>query len=316
MTGLAGWLSEASAHAAQVDLLMACFLLLVFLLSAPVFILLVVFAVKYRRGRSADRTHPVNRNVWLETSWAVIPFLLTVLFFVWATKLYADLYRPPADALEIDVVAKQWMWKFEHPDGQREINDLHIPVGQPVTLIMASEDVIHSLFIPALRLKQDVVPGRYTRMWFTATRPGVYRLTCAEFCGSDHSVMGGRFIAMPRADYARWLRETAVDGTLAAQGKALFRSHGCSGCHDAAATVHAPALAGLYGRPVPLQDGRVVTADARYIRDSILLPQSQIAAGYPAIMPTYQNLLSEADVLKLVAYIQSLKVESPAEERR
>lgn len=316
MTPLSGWASEASAHAAQVDLLMGCFLLLVFLLSAPVFVLLVVFAVKYRRGRTADRAHPVNRNVWLEVSWAALPFLLTVAFFVWATKLYAELYRPPPDALEITVVAKQWMWKFQHPGGQREIDQLHVPVGQPVQLVMASEDVIHSLFIPALRLKRDVVPGRYERMWFTAGRPGVYRLTCAEFCGNAHSQMGGSLVALSRADYARWLGRADVDATPAARGAALFRARGCSGCHGPSSTVHAPPLAGLYGRPVALEDGSVVTADARYIRDSILLPQSQIAAGYPHIMPTYRNVLSEAEVLDLVAYVESLKDAAPAEGGR
>ncbi|MGE0004287.1 MAG: cytochrome c oxidase subunit II [Parvibaculaceae bacterium] len=316
MAGLSAWTDEVSTHAQSVDLLFAWFLLLVVLLSAPVFLLLIVFAVKYRRGRTADRAHAVNRNVWLETSWALIPFVLMVAFYVWATKLYADLYRPPATALEINVVARQWMWKFQHPGGQREIDELHVPAGEAVKLTMASEDVIHSLYIPALRLKQDVVPGRLTTMWFTAERPGIYRLTCAEFCGTDHSVMGGRFLVMTQADYARWLQESDVDRTLAAQGAALFRERGCSGCHGPAATVHAPALAGLYGSPVPLEDGRVVTADERYIRDSILLPQSEIAAGYPRIMPTFQNVLGEEDVLKIVAYIKSLRRTAPGRRVR
>jgi cytochrome c oxidase subunit 2 len=253
----------------------------------------------------------VNRNLWLETSWAVVPFVLILVFYVWATWLYFDLQRTPADALEINVVAKQWMWKFEHPGGQREINELHVPLGQTIKLTLASQDVIHSLFIPALRLKQDVVPGRYTQMWFTADRPGVYRLTCAEFCGTDHSVMGGRFVVMDERDYARWLEESDVDLTLAEAGAALFRSHGCSGCHGASATVHAPSLEGLYGSPVPLEGGEIVTADEQYIRDSILLPQSQIAAGYPRIMPTFRNVLSEDEVLKLVAYIKALRNGEP-----
>ncbi|MCS0493988.1 cytochrome c oxidase subunit II [Ancylobacter sp. MQZ15Z-1] len=311
MENLAGWASEASAHAASVDRLMLAFTLMMVALSVPVFVLMAVFAVKYRRGRTANRAHPVNRNVWLEVSWAIVPFLLTVVFFVWATKLFADLYDPPADAIAIDVVAKQWMWKFQHPGGQREINELHVPAGEPVKLTMASEDVIHSLYIPALRLKQDVVPGRYTSMWFTADRPGTYKLTCAEFCGVDHSVMGGSFIVMTPAAYERWLGQSQVDDTLAAAGAVLFRERGCSGCHGPGATVHAPPLTGLYGRPVPLEGGGVVTADDQYIRDSILLPQSQIAAGYPHIMPTFQNVLSEEEVLQLVAYIKSLRSGSP-----
>lgn len=300
------WPVEASAHSGTVDLLIAGISALSLLLSAPVFILIIVFAVKYRRGKPADRRHPVNRNIWLETTWAAIPFVLLLGFYVWSTWAYFDLQRPPAGALEIDAVAKQWMWKFQHPGGQHEINELHVPVGQPVRLTMASQDVIHSLFIPALRLKQDVVPGRYTHMWFTADKPGTYWLTCAEYCGTDHSVMGGRFVALAPRDYQRWLQQSDVDHTLAEDGAVIFRSRGCSGCHGPSSTVHAPKLEGIYGRPVPLEDGRIVTADDQYIRDSILLPQLQIAAGYPHIMPTFQNVLSEDEVLKLVAYIKSL----------
>ncbi len=309
---LGAWIGEASAHAAEIDRLALALGALVVLLSAPVFVLLVVFAVKYRRGKAADRAHPINRNVWVETSWALAPLLLLLVFYVWSTGIFAGLYRPPSDALTIAVVAKQWMWKFEHPGGQREIDELHVPTGRPIELVMASQDVIHSLYIPALRLKQDVVPGRYSRMWFEADRPGVYRLTCSEFCGTDHSTMGGRFVAMTPAAYAQWLERADVDGSLAARGAALFRSHGCSGCHGPASTVHAPSLVGLYGRAVPLESGGTVRADEQYIRDSILLPQSQIAAGYPHIMPTFPNVLDEAEVLELVAYVKSLA--SPAGE--
>jgi len=302
----ASWIAEASAHAARVDLLFICVTVLVFSLAAPAFILSIAFTIKYRRGKPANRKHAPNRNVWLEASWTMVPFLLLIVFFVWSAKLFVELHEPPANALEIDVVAKQWMWKFQHPGGQAEINELHVPVGRAVKLTMASEDVIHSLFIPALRIKQDVVPGRYTTMWFTADRPGRYELTCSQFCGTDHAIMGGHFIVMTPADYARWLDRPGVDDSLAAQGADLFRSRGCSGCHGPSATVHAPPLEGLFGGPVPLQNGQIVTADEQYIRDSILLPQKQIAAGYPAIMPTFQNVLSEDEVLKLVAYVESL----------
>jgi len=301
------WPGQASAYSGEVDLLIGAFTVLILLLSAPVFILIVVFATKYRRGKPANRRHAPNRNVWLEVSWTLVPFLLLIGFYIWSTDLFVRLYHPPAGALEIDVVAKQWMWKFKHPEGQGEIDELHVPSGEPVRLVMASQDVVHSLFVPALRLKQDVVPGRYTSMWFTADKPGTYRLACAEFCGMDHSVMGGSIVVMAPADYARWLEEAGTDGTLAAEGAALFRSRGCSGCHGPSATVHAPDLAGLYMRPVPLSDGTTVIADAQYLRDSILLPQAQIAAGYAAIMPTFANVLDEEEVLKLVAYIKSLK---------
>lgn len=306
MSAILHWLGEASSHAAAVDRLFVSMTVLVLLLSAPVFILTLAFAVKYRRGRPADRRPAPNRNVWLEVSWATIPFVLLVFFYVRATQLYAELYRPPPGALQIDVVAKQWMWKFQHPEGQAEINKLHVPAGEAVVLTMAAQDVIHSLYIPALRIKQDVVPGRYTHIWFKADKPGMYQLTCAEFCGTNHSTMGGSFIVMTPEDYAEWLRLSGTDQSLAAQGAALFRSKGCSGCHGPSATVHAPKLEGLFGSMVPLQDGRLVPADAGYIRDSILLPQADIAAGYPPIMPTFQNILSEEEVQKLVAYIESL----------
>jgi cytochrome c oxidase subunit II len=300
------WPGEISAHAASVDWLFVSLALLMLALSAPVFILTIVFAVKYRRGKPANRRHAPGRNVWIEVSWAGIPFLLLLVFYVQATGLFADLYHPPANALEIEAVGKQWMWKFQHPEGQQEINELHVPAGMPVKITMASQDVIHSLFIPALRIKQDVVPGRYTHLWFQADQPGSYQLLCAEFCGTNHSLMGGHFIVMTLGDYGTWLQRSKVDDTLAAQGAALFRDKGCSGCHSPAATVHAPPLEGLFGSNVPLQNGTMVLADAQYIRDSILLPQAQIAAGYPPIMPTYQNQLGEDEVLKLVAYVESL----------
>ena len=299
------WPGQASAYATHIDLLVGAFTVLIVLLSAPVFVLITVFAVKYRRGRPANRKHPVNNRVGLEISWALVPFFLILIFYYFATAMFFDLHHPPANAMEIDVVAKQWMWKFQHPEGQREIDELHVPVGEPIKVNMTSQDVIHSLYIPALRIKQDVLPGRYTSMWFTADQPGEYRLHCAEFCGTDHSVMGGRFIAMSKADYATWLEKSGVDMSLAAQGEVLFRTHGCSGCHGPSATVHAPPLENLFGQPVPLEDGSIVTADEQYVRDSILLPQKQIAAGYPHIMPTFQNVLGEDEVLKLVAYIKS-----------
>lgn len=308
---LAGLLpAEASNYSSQVDLLTFLLIVLVGGLSAPVFILMAYFAVKYRRGKPADRTHAANRNVWLEISWSIIPLIALIGFYLWSTDLFARLYHPPANALEIDVVARQWMWKFQHPEGQAEINELHVPVGEPVKLVMASQDVIHSLYLPALRIKQDVVPGRYTSEWFTASKPGIYALACAEYCGTNHSEMGGRIIVLSKADYARWLGQSSVDNSLVMAGAGLFRARGCSGCHDPGATVHAPRLDGIYGKPVALQSGGTVIADDQYLRDSILLPQSQIAAGYPAIMPTYQNVLSEDDVLKIVAYIKSLKPEA------
>ncbi|MGF1625670.1 MAG: cupredoxin domain-containing protein, partial [Alphaproteobacteria bacterium] len=216
-------------------------------------------------------------------------------------------------AIEIAVLARQWMWKFEHPGGQSEINDLHLPAGEDIVLTMTSEDVIHSLYVPALRLKQDVLPGRYTTLWFNADTPGTYALACAEFCGTDHSVMGGRLIVMTPEAYADWLQARDAGPSLAAQGEDLYRSFGCSGCHEPGGPIRAPDLRGLFGSPAPLADGRVVTADEQYIRDSILLPNLHIAAGYEPIMPTFDGLIAEDEMLRLVAYIKSLGTRGPGE---
>ncbi|HEX4098414.1 MAG TPA: cytochrome c oxidase subunit II [Caulobacteraceae bacterium] len=300
------WPVEASAHAAKVDGLFLAFSALVVALTIPVFVLMLAYSIKYRRGSSADRSHRPSQNVLIETSWTVIPFLLTLGFFAYAAVLYFDLGRPPADSLVIDVVGKQWMWKFEHPGGQREIDDVHVPVGRDVELRMTSQDVIHSFFVPALRIKQDVLPGRYTTMWFNADRPGTYDLRCSQFCGLDHSEMIGRVMVLSQPAYAAWLQRAGTSGALADQGKALFQSLGCGGCHEGQSAVRAPSLEGLYGRPVPLQDGRVVTADDQYLRDSILDPNRDVVAGYQPQMPTFQGQVSEDDLVKLIAYLKSL----------
>jgi cytochrome c oxidase subunit 2 len=306
------WPERASAYAGQIDLLMWAFTAVVALLAGPVIVLIVWFSVKYRRGKPADRSRRVNSSTPVEVSWTIAPFVLTIGFFVYAAWLYLAQQRAPANALAIDVVAKQWMWKFQHPEGQREINDLHVPANQPVKLVMTSQDVIHDLYLPELRIKKDVLPGRYTMLWFKADRPGVYRLVCSQFCGADHSVMGGRFIVMKPADYARWLQSSGSDASLSGQGAALYRRLGCSGCHDVGSTVRAPPLAGLAGRPVALADGRTVRADAQYLHDSILQPNKDVVAGYAPVMPTYANLIGEDVVLELVAYLQAL---APAASR-
>ena len=307
-------LREASEHAAHVDLLTGAFGLLVLVLAGSIFVLIFAFAIRYRRGKEVSREHAPNRNVWLEVSWSVIPFLLILAFFIVSAKMFFTIHEPPADAMPISVVAKQWMWKFQHAGGQSEINELHIPVGQPVRLTMTSQDVIHSLYIPALRLKQDVLPGRYTDMWFTADRPGSYHLFCAEFCGTDHAVMGGRFVAMEPGAYARWLAGQASGGSLATEGAMLYRQLGCGACHDSGASARAPALAGLYRSRVTLADGRHVVADDQYLHDAILDPNRQVTAGYDPIMPTYRGVIDEGAAMKLVAYIRILRT-VPGEHR-
>jgi cytochrome c oxidase subunit 2 len=305
------WPAQASRHAGQVDWLVGSFGLLIALLAAPVFILSAVYLIRYRHGRKADRSQREAGSVWLETSWALIPFLLVMGFYVWSTKLFLDQQSPPEDSLTIDVLAKQWMWKFQHAGGAREINELHVPVGRPIRLTMTSQDVIHDLYLPAMRIKQDVLPGRYTQEWFTADKTGTFPLRCAEFCGTDHSVMGGRLIVQTPAEFARWQAQAGADRSLAQLGHGLFDRLGCAGCHGGNAQgqdgqVRAPPLAGIYGKPVPLADGSIVRADDQYIHDSIMLPNKQVAAGYKPIMPPFGNVLDEEQVAQLEAYIRSL----------
>jgi cytochrome c oxidase subunit 2 len=240
----------------------------------------------------------------------VLPFLMMLGLFAWGAILYYHLEEPPANPLEATVVARQWMWKIEHAEGNREINELHLPLGKAMKLTMTSEDVIHSFYVPAFRLKQDVVPGRYVTEWFQPTRVGTYHLFCAEYCGAQHSLMGGNIIVMKPEDYAKWLTSGAPQPTLVANGERLFRQLGCSGCHMGNSVVHAPRLEGLYGTPVPLADGQIVTADDQYLRDSILLPASQICAGYSNVMPSFTGHLSEQELLEVIAYLKNLPAQS------
>ena len=300
------WLSPSSSIAGEVDLLFAGLLATSLAVTLLLFALLLTFAIRYRAGSSADRDHRIRKSWYWEISWTTVTLIGFLALFVWAASLYLEMYGGPQDGLPIYVVAKQWMWKAQHPGGQREINELHVPRSRPVRLTMASQDVIHSFFIPAFRMKHDVVPGRYQTLWFKAEKSGVFQLLCAEFCGTDHSRMTGRIIVMEPADYASWLSQQDVTGTLASEGAALFRQLGCSGCHIGQGTVRAPPLEGLYGRNVPLQDGTFAVADERYIRDSILLPRSQVVAGYAPLMPSFAGRVTEDELVRLVAYIKSL----------
>lgn len=300
------WPESAGAYAARIDFLFICLLVIAFLTAGLVIFLLTFFATKYRHGSNADRSGSTTKTWRWEVGWTTASLLIFVALAIWGASIYLRLYNPPPDALQIFIVGKQWMWKAQHPGGQREINELHVPVGQDIRLVMASQDVIHSFYIPALRIKQDVVPGRYETLWFRADRPGRYHIFCSEYCGTDHAHMGGWLTVMNLREFAEWLRSEGGEGTLAAQGAQLFRQYGCSGCHEPGGTVRAPQLEGLFGSPVPLSDGKVVVADDRYIRDSILDPNAQVAAGYQPVMPTFAGEVSEDDLAKLVAYIQSI----------
>ena len=306
------WSSGPSAYAEKVDLLFAALLITSILVVTLLFYLLLSFAIRYRAGSAADRDHRIQKSWHWELGWTSATLVAFLILFGWGAHLYLEVYDTSKDALPIYVVAKQWMWKVQHPGGQREINELHIPLGQPVRLIMASQDVIHSFFMPAFRIKRDVVPGRYQDMTFEAPRPGTYSLFCAEYCGTEHSRMTGRIVVLEQADYEAWLARQDVTGTLAAEGAELYRQLGCSGCHSPTSAVRAPPLEGLYGKPVPLQGGEVVVADDKYIRDSILLPRSQIAAGYDPVMPSYAGRVSEDDLIRIVAYIKSLTTDAGA----
>ena len=297
-------LPQASSIAPQIDALFNAMLVLSTLVAMGVFGAMIVFCVRYRRGSRADRTEGKNREVGIELAWTLIPLVLFMGLFGWSIGLWKQLQTPPRDASVVYVFAKQWMWKVQHANGDREINALHVPLGQPVRLMMTSEDVIHSFYVPAFRVKQDVLPGRYTQLWFTATQIGRFPLFCAEFCGADHAVMRGEVDVMPPADYARWLQQHATQD-LASRGAELFRRFGCSGCHGSQSAVHAPDLEGLYGSVVALSDGSRVTADDKYLHDSIMLPASQVVAGFAPIMPSYQGRIGEEDVLALIAYIKA-----------
>ena len=297
---------EASTLAPQVDLLFYALLAFSFGLGLFLTVLVVGYAVKYRRGSKADRSGEQSRNTIIEVGWTTATALMALGIFLWGADLFLERDHPPAGSIEIAGIGKQWMWIFEHANGRREINELHVPLGQPVVVNLSSEDVIHSLFVPAFRMKMDAVPGRETKLWFEATKAGTYDLFCAEYCGTQHSEMRGHVEVMPANQFAAWLAAEPSTASLVEQGQTLFRALGCSGCHGPSATVHAPKLEGLFGHPVGLSNRETVIADDEYIRDSILQPKKQVVGGFDPIMPSYQGLITEDDLGKLVAYVKSL----------
>jgi cytochrome c oxidase subunit II len=300
---------QASTFAPHVDALYAYLLLITIFFSVTITLLLIIFAVKYRRRQPDEIPRPISGSMALEVSWTVIPLLIAMTIFVWGASAYFKAYRAPHNAMEIYVVAKQWMWKFQHQTGQREINELHVPVGARVKLTMATEDVIHSLYVPAFRIKQDVVPGRYTQLWFEATKTGSYYLFCAEYCGTNHSGMGGHVIVMEPTAYEQWLAGGAGAESAAAQGQKLFQERGCASCHQTepgGQQGRGPTLYGLFGRQQAIEGGGTVAVDESYIRESILDPQAKLALGFQPIMPTFRNQVNEEQILQLIAYIRSL----------
>jgi cytochrome c oxidase subunit 2 len=300
---------SASTVAPQVDAIFFTLTILSLVFSLPVAGLIVFFAIRYRESKEVNRTKLIVENFNLEFSWAFIPFLLAMGIFGWAAYIFVIIARPPADAMELYIVGKQWMWQAQHPSGKKEINQLHVPVNQPIKLIMISEDVIHSYFIPAFRVKQDVLPGRYTTLWFEATQTGEYHLFCTEYCGTEHAFMGGSVVVMERLEYERWLSSGQTGEPLAVAGARLFDQRGCTSCHSGEPDARGPALAGLFEKEVPLEGGGTAIADEAYLRESILNPHTKIVEGYGPIMPTYEGIISEEGILQLVAYIKSLEEE-------
>jgi cytochrome c oxidase subunit II len=302
---------QASSASHEVDALFLILSIVSLFFCAVVFLPIIYFAVKYRRGSPADRSNPSSGSMWMESGWTIGPIILSLGLFTWGALAYFRIERRPSNAIEVDVVGKQWMWKIQHAEGKREINELHVPVNRNVALTMTSQDVIHSFFVPAFRVKQDVLPGRYTSEWFKPTRTGEYHLFCSQFCGAQHSQMIGRVVVMEPRAYEMWLKSGQPTESIALAGQRLFHDRGCSGCHAPNSKFHAPLLEGLYGKPVPLSNGTVVTADDQYIRDSILQPARQIAAGYDNIMPSFTGHISEEEIMEIIAYLKSIGNQQP-----
>jgi cytochrome c oxidase subunit 2 len=304
---------RASTGAGQIDALYVFLLVVSTVMTALIFVCIIAFAFKYRR-RSPDDPNPppIHGSTLLEIIWSAIPLFVMLIMFAWGTKLYFDNYTPPRDTLDIYVTGKQWMWKIQYPDGQREINEMHVPTGRPVKLTLASEDVIHSFFIPAFRLKHDVVPGSYQTYWFQPTEPGRYHIFCAEYCGTNHSRMIGWVTVMDPVSYQNWLASGPAGASMAEQGEKLFEQYGCVSCHVVEAPARGPSLRNVFGHPVQLEDGRTVLADEGYVRESILNPNAKVAKGYKRdIMPVFQGQIPEDGLLDLIVYIKSLSQPNP-----
>jgi len=303
------WPARASSTAGNVDALYIFLLIVSGMMTLLIFTAVVYFAARYRH-RKGVLAEQIEGSTPLELTWSIIPFGVFLVIFAWGAVVYFKGRTPPRDATEVYVVAKQWMWKLEHAEGQREINELHVPVGRDVKLIMTSQDVIHSFYVPAFRVKQDVLPGRYTVLWFRAIKPGTYHLFCAEYCGTQHSGMIGDIVVQEPAQYEAWM-SGGSNGPLSASGERIFAELGCATCHRTDSQGRGPNLLGVFGKPVQLEDGRIVTVDENYVRESILDPGAKVVKGFKPIMPTFQGLVSEEQLNALVAYVKSLSQSGP-----
>jgi len=303
---------QASNFAAEMDNLYLFIFWFSVVGTIAVAVLAIYFAVKYRRRSEDYRPAPPHEHPMLEYAMSAVLFVFVMVMFGWGASLFIRMNRPPSDAMEILCIGKQWMWKLEHPTGKREINELHVPLGQPVKLTMTSEDVIHSFYIPAFRVKNDVVPGKYTQLWFTPTQLGSYNIFCTEYCGTEHSKMTGFVHVMSPADYQLWLRGVSKGPQLPPEeaGAKLFVAKGCQVCHSGLPGALGPKLNGLYGGKTKLMDGSEVEANEEYIRESILNSMAKIKAGFAPVMPLFKGQITEEETMQLIAYIKSLKGEA------
>lgn len=305
LTNFAVFPPEASTIAPYTDALFIYLILISLFGMGVVLVIMVGFSVRYRKERSPEPT-PIEGNTLLEAAWTIIPLALFMITFVWGALLYFRIYNPPTNAMNIYIVGKQWMWKAEHPGGQHEINALHIPINKPVQLTMISQDVFHSFSIPAFRIKREVIPGRYSTVWFEATTAGTYHLFCSQYCGTLHSSMIGEVVAMRPEEYQAWIAGSTSGSSLAQNGERLFESLGCNSCHSGNANAHGPNLAQSYGSKIQMADGSTVVVDDAFLRDSILNPTMHQIQGFAPIMPTYQGQVSEDGLIDLVEYIRKL----------
>ena len=298
--------AEASGIAPYVDALYFFLVAMTFFGTTFVAILLLVFSVRYRREKNPVATQ-IEGSTLLEATWTIIPLAIFLVTFVWGALLYFRIYDPPANSMNIYIVGKQWMWKAEHPGGQHEINALHVPTGKPIQLTMISQDVFHSFSIPDFRIKREVIPGRYSTVWFEATQVGTYHLFCTQYCGTQHSGMVGEVTVMTPGDYKKWLEQSNSGQSLAQNGERLFASTGCNSCHNGTAAARGPSLAGVYGSKLTLADGRQILVDDAYLRNAILNPSEHVTAGFAPIMPTYQGQISEDGLIDLVEFIKNMQ---------
>jgi len=316
--------TQASTLASDVDLITIALVLLCGAVTFGLMSAIAFFVVRYREGSVVDRSPVRGVELKLEIFWSTVPLLIFICLFVWGAERYLEMHSVPAGASEIYVTAKQWMWKFQHANGTQELGELHVPLGRPIKLVMISQDVIHSFYVPAFRMKQDVLPDRYTYTWFQATKPGKYRLFCTQFCGTEHAAMGGDIIVLPEAEFQQWasigVSQVSLRGSgdYVKQGQTVFERHGCISCHGSDSVVRAPSLNGLYGSRVFLDNGDSLVADENYIRESVLEPEVKIVKGYENIMPSFRGQISEEEMVSLVEYLKyskTMSIKSMEKER-